>query len=158
MQVSLIWYFIHSSECLHDIDATITDDDSHGQFFHSKYHPNLKFFVQTGHDIERGMGCWCIILLLSSTMLNSIISGIDESYPTILVLINNSLNTLFFSITIISKSRNQFQYVITSTLKHHHHRHRHHHLIKNKWGTLVTNPGEVFHLPLCFLIWVIKYS
>ena len=135
MQVSLIWYFIHPSDCLHDIDATITDDDSHGQFFHSKYHPNLKFFVQTGHDIERGMGCRYVILLLSSTMLNSTISGTDESFPTILVLIKNSLTTLFFSITIIFKSRNQIQYVIISTLKHHHH--RHHHLIKNKWRTLV---------------------
>lgn len=30
------------------------DDDAQGQFFHSKYYPNLKFFVQTGFDYEQG--------------------------------------------------------------------------------------------------------
>ena len=30
-------------------------DDSHGQMFHSKYYPNLMYFVHTGFDIE--MGC-----------------------------------------------------------------------------------------------------
>ena len=31
------------------------DNDSNGQWFHSKYYPNLKFFLHTGFDIE--MGC-----------------------------------------------------------------------------------------------------
>jgi len=30
-------------------------NDTHGQWFHSKYYPNLKFFLHTGFDIE--MGC-----------------------------------------------------------------------------------------------------
>ena len=29
-------------------------DDSHGQFFHSKHFPTLKFFIHTGFDVEQG--------------------------------------------------------------------------------------------------------
>jgi len=29
-------------------------DDSHGQMFHSKYYPTLKYFIHTGFDIENG--------------------------------------------------------------------------------------------------------
>ena len=31
-----------------------SDDDSHGQFFHSKYFPTLKFFIHLGFDNELG--------------------------------------------------------------------------------------------------------
>ena len=29
-------------------------DDTHGQIFHSKHFPNLKYFIQTGFDAEMG--------------------------------------------------------------------------------------------------------
>ena len=32
----------------------VIDDDSHGQMFHSKYFRKLRYFVQTGPDIENG--------------------------------------------------------------------------------------------------------
>ena len=32
------------------------DDDTKGQYFHSKYFPELKYFIQTGFDIE--IGAW----------------------------------------------------------------------------------------------------
>ncbi len=30
------------------------DDDSYGQFFHSKHFPALKFFIQSGFEVELG--------------------------------------------------------------------------------------------------------
>jgi hypothetical protein len=30
------------------------DDDTQGQWFHSKYYPNLKYFLHTGFDIQLG--------------------------------------------------------------------------------------------------------
>lgn len=30
------------------------DDDQHGQLFHSKHFPKLRYFVHTGYDVEIG--------------------------------------------------------------------------------------------------------
>ena len=43
----------------------ILDDDTHGQFFHSKHFPNLKYFIQTGFDAEIGntiTNYYCLLL------------------------------------------------------------------------------------------------
>jgi len=46
------WYLCFTK--LHVYLYISVDDDARGQFFHSKYYPNLKFFVQTGFDYEQG--------------------------------------------------------------------------------------------------------
>lgn len=38
----------------HSFRFSCTDDDSRGQFFHSKYFPSLKFFIHLGFDNEVG--------------------------------------------------------------------------------------------------------
>lgn len=38
----------------------MTDDDSHGQFFHSKHFPSLKFFIHLGFDNELGEYMLCL--------------------------------------------------------------------------------------------------
>jgi hypothetical protein len=52
----------------------IADDDTYGQFFHSKHYPNLKFFIHTGFDIE--MGC---ISYKSLFLHNPITSAVDSA-------------------------------------------------------------------------------
>ena len=49
-----IWYVLGAF--LFSITGTITclDDDTHGQIFHSKYFPTLRYFIHTGFDIEIG--------------------------------------------------------------------------------------------------------
>ena len=48
-------FYRHSFSHIHHIlSVSDVDDDSHGQFFHSKYYPTLKYFVQTGFDNELG--------------------------------------------------------------------------------------------------------
>lgn len=37
------------------VTSLFVDDDTQGQWFHSKYYPNLKFFLHSGFDIELGM-------------------------------------------------------------------------------------------------------
>lgn len=59
-------------------------NDSNGQWFHSKYYPNLKFFLQTGFDIE--MGClnlkrWMQPAPLTSPELEQRVQGLTDDMP-----------------------------------------------------------------------------
>lgn len=41
--------------CFIKTDRAVVDDDTHGQLFHSKYFPTLRYFIQTGFDQECGI-------------------------------------------------------------------------------------------------------
>jgi len=49
--MTTLYLCVDKIACIYISDV---DDDARGQFFHSKYYPNLKFFVQTGFDYEQG--------------------------------------------------------------------------------------------------------
>lgn len=46
------------------------DDDSHGQMFHSKYFPTLRYFIHTGFDVENGKLGRYVVRLLSYGLIS----------------------------------------------------------------------------------------
>ena len=69
------------------------DNDSNGQWFHSKYYPNLKFFLHTGFDIE--MGClnlkrWMQPTPTRSAELEARVQSLSDDMPLYRSVIKDS--------------------------------------------------------------------
>ena len=55
------------------------DDDEHGQYFHSKYYPNLKFFVHTSSENHMGKCYFNIISMFNITNICYILGCLGYS-------------------------------------------------------------------------------
>lgn len=58
-------------------------DDSHGQFFHSKHFPALKFFIHTGFDVEQGCLAYKSLFLHNPAVsaVDSVVSTVKDNAP-----------------------------------------------------------------------------
>ena len=57
-------------------------NDDFGQYFHSKHFPELKYFIQTGFDIQVGCMCYQTCFLMDGeNAAAQIASGLDDKTP-----------------------------------------------------------------------------